>query len=120
MNAVQQQYARVGKLLRHRFGAWLALCASLAVLPASALAEDITVTHWGASFYGAPYAVAMEKGWFKTDKFDVTGIITSTGGGTSVRNTLASSIPIGEVALPAAIEAVRAGAKVNRLIRFKI
>ena len=53
MNAVQQQYARVGKLLRHRFGAWLALCASLAVLPASALAEDITVTHWGASFYGA-------------------------------------------------------------------
>lgn len=87
--------------------------AILSIAQISARAENITVTHWGASFYGAPYAVAMEKGWFKTDKFDVTGIITSTGGGTSVRNTLASNIPIGEVALPAAIEAVRAGAKLK-------
>lgn len=87
---------------------------TLAVLgPRSVRAESITVTHWGAAFYGAPYAVAMDKGWFKTEKFDVTGIITSTGGGTSVRNTLASDTPIGEVALPAAIEAIRSGAKLK-------
>ena len=78
-------------------------------------AEDITVTHWGAQFYGAPYAVAMEKGWFKSGNFDVTGIITSTGGGTSLRNTLASPMPIGEVALPAVIEAMRAGAKLKMI-----
>jgi len=74
-----------------------------------AAAETITVTHWGAAFYGAPYAVAMDKGFFKQRSVDVTGILTSTGGGTSVRNTLAGDLPYGEVALPAAIEAIRAG-----------
>jgi NitT/TauT family transport system substrate-binding protein len=76
---------------------------------APAGSETITVTHWGAAFYGAPYAVAMEKGFFKAKGVDVTGILTSTGGGTSVRNTLAGDLPFGEVALPAVLEAVRSG-----------
>jgi NitT/TauT family transport system substrate-binding protein len=76
-------------------------------LPASA--ETITVTHWGAAFYGAPYAVAMEKGFFKQRGVDITGVLTTTGGGTSVRNTLAADLPFGEVALSAAIEAFQAG-----------
>ncbi len=75
----------------------------------SVKAETITVTHWGAQFYGAPYAVAMEKGFFKEAGIDVTGFLTSTGGGTSVRNTLASDLPYGEVALSAALEAINAG-----------
>ena len=95
--------------LRFFAAVMVSLCAAIGL----ARAESITVTHWGAAFYGAPYAVAMEKGWFKTAKFDVTGIITSTGGGTSVRNTLASDTPIGEVALPAAIEAIRSGMKLK-------
>lgn len=74
-----------------------------------ARAETITVTHWGAAFYGAPYAVAMEKGYFKKHGVDITGILTSQGGGTSVRNTLAGDLPFGEVALPAAIEAINNG-----------
>ena len=77
----------------------------------AAAAEQITVTHWGALFYGVPYAVAMDKGWFKEEGGDITGILTSTGGGTSVRNTLAGGMPYGEVALPAAIEAINAGEK---------
>jgi NitT/TauT family transport system substrate-binding protein len=72
-------------------------------------AESITVTHWGSAFYGAPYAVAMEKGFFKAHGVDITGILTSNGGGTSVRNTLAGDLPFGEVALPAAIQAINAG-----------
>ena len=40
---------------------------------------------------------------------DITGILTSAGGGTSVRNTLAGDLPYGEVALSAAIEAIKAG-----------
>ena len=79
------------------------------LLPAFAHAETITVTHWGAAFYGAPYAVAMEKGLFKKYNVDVTGILTSNGGGTSVRNTLAGDLPFGEVALSAAIAAINAG-----------
>jgi NitT/TauT family transport system substrate-binding protein len=74
-----------------------------------AAAETITVTHWGSAFYGAPYAVAMAKGYFKNHGVDITGILTSTGGGTSVRNTLAGGLPYGEVALSAAMEAIAAG-----------
>jgi NitT/TauT family transport system substrate-binding protein len=88
-------------------GAAMGALMTFAAAPA-ALAETITVTHWGAAFYGAPYAVAMEKGFFKSRGVDVTGVLTSTGGGTSVRNTLAGDLPFGEVALPAAIEAIRA------------
>src|SRR6202049_622820 len=88
----------------------LAAAALIALgLARSACAQTITVTHWGAAFYGAPYAVAMAKGFFKQRGVDITGVLTSTGGGTSVRNTLAGDLPYGEVALPAAIEAIRAG-----------
>jgi NitT/TauT family transport system substrate-binding protein len=84
-----------------------ALSATVLTIPASA--ETITVTHWGSAFYGAPYAVGMAKGFFKNHGVDVTGILTSAGGGTSVRNTLAGELPFGEVALPAAIRAIESG-----------
>ena len=87
----------------------LGLLAAVLCAVASARAETITVTHWGAAFYGAPYAVAMNKGFFKKHGVDVTGILTSQGGGTSVRNTLAGDLPFGEVALPAAVEAINNG-----------
>ena len=85
------------------------LSAALLLLATAARADTITVTHWGAEFYGAPYAVAMEKGYFKARGVDITGILTSTGGGTSVRNTLAGDLPFGEVSLAAAVQAINAG-----------
>jgi NitT/TauT family transport system substrate-binding protein len=90
----------------------LALSASIAALASSAAtAETITVTHWGGQFYGVPYAVAMDKGFFKKNGVDVTGILTAAGGGTAVRNTLAGGIPFGEVSLAAAVQAINAGQK---------
>lgn len=86
-----------------------ALVAAAIGFNSAAKAETITVTHWGSAFYGAPYAVAMAKGFFKNRGVDITGILTSAGGGTSVRNTLAGDLPYGEVALPAAILAINAG-----------
>src|SRR5450759_1856106 len=94
-------------MLKHL--AKLGLFAAMLCAAATARAETITVTHWGAAFYGAPYAVAMEKGFFKKRGVDITGILTSQGGGTSVRNTLAGDLPFGEVALPAAVEAINSG-----------
>lgn len=96
--------------------AWLALLLALApAITVStsqiAQAETITVTHWGGQFYGVPYAVAMEKGFFKKNGVDVTGILTAAGGGTAVRNTLAGGIPFGEVSLAAAVQAINAGQK---------
>jgi len=82
-----------------------------AACPAPAAADTITVTHWGGQFYGAPYAVAMEKGFFKQHGVDITGILTAPGGGTAVRNTIAGDIPFGEVSLAAAVQAINAGQK---------
>jgi NitT/TauT family transport system substrate-binding protein len=93
-------------------GLSLALSAVIAASTAPAVrAETITVTHWGGQFYGVPYAVAMDKGFFKKNGVDVTGILTAAGGGTAVRNTLAGGIPFGEVSLAAAVQAINAGQK---------
>lgn len=93
-----------------RLGLTLGLAAAIWA-PRAARAETITVTHWGGQFYGVPYAVAMDKGYFKKHGVDVTGILTAAGGGTAVRNTLAGGIPFGEVALSAAVQAINAGQK---------
>jgi NitT/TauT family transport system substrate-binding protein len=95
-----------------RAGLLLGLAASIAAWQApAARAETITVTHWGGQFYGVPYAVAMDKGFFKKNGVDVTGILTAAGGGTAVRNTLAGGIPFGEVSLAAAVQAINSGQK---------
>lgn len=75
----------------------------------AAQADEISVTQWGTSLYGAPYAVAMEEGLFEKAGVDITSIIGSGGGGTTVRNMLASDTPYGEVAIAAALAAQRQG-----------
>ena len=87
-------------------------CAAFAI-SAAASAVNLTVTHFGTGMYGAPFAVAREKGFFKEGGIDVTGFITSDGGGTTIRNALASEIPYGEVALPAAIAAIQQGVELT-------
>jgi len=78
-----------------------------------ARANTLTVTHWGSGMYGLPFAIALDKGFFKEAGIDVTGFITSSGGGTTVRNAMASDIPYGEVALPAALAAIKQGVKLT-------
>src|SRR3569833_898192 len=77
--------------------------------PRPAVAEQITVTHWGVLMYGAPYAIAIEKGYYKEAGLDIDGVLTSKGGGTTMRNVMASSLPYGEVALSAAMAALLLG-----------
>lgn len=93
--------------LKARLGA-LALAGAIG-FAAPAAAEEISVSHWGVTMYGAPYAVAMEKGFFRQGGVNITGILTSKGGGTTVRNVLAGGLPYGEVALAATITAIREG-----------
>jgi NitT/TauT family transport system substrate-binding protein len=76
--------------------------------PASA--EEIVVGNYGVSANGMPYAVALEKGFFKEEGADVTGILTSAGGGTTLRNMLASSAPFAEVNPNVVISAIQQGA----------
>lgn len=99
----------LGKIVRAARSVFLLSFTAASLCSTAALAAPLTVTHWGDGMYGVPFAVAMEKGFFKEEGVDVTGFITSEGGGTTVRNAMASEIPYGEVALPAAISAVKQG-----------
>jgi NitT/TauT family transport system substrate-binding protein len=76
---------------------------------ANAHCEEIVITLWGTGMFGAPYAVGMEKGYFKEAGIDLTDIAGGTGGGSVVRNVLASALPFGEVATSAAIAAHKQG-----------
>lgn len=88
----------------------IAAAAAFALLAgASAQAEQIAVGNFGVAANGMPYAVAMEKGYFKAEGIDVTGIITSAGGGTSLRNMLAGGVPYGEVNPAVVIAAIQQG-----------
>lgn len=87
-----------------------ALAAALAFgIGSQASAEQITVTHWGVLMYGAPYAVAIEKGYYAEEGVEVTGVLTSKGGGTTMRNVMAADLPYGEVALSAVVAAINQG-----------
>src|SRR5205814_2378297 len=54
-------------------------------------------------------SVALDKGYFKKTGVDVASILTSKGGGTSVRNMMAGETLFAEVALPAALSAIKEG-----------
>ena len=75
----------------------------------SARAEQIVVSNFGVAANGMPYAVAMEKGFFKEAGADITGILSSAGGGTTVRNLLTGNLPYGEIDLAGTVAAIQQG-----------
>ncbi|HSC23188.1 MAG TPA: ABC transporter substrate-binding protein [Casimicrobiaceae bacterium] len=87
------------------------LFAALAALGA-AHAENIAVGNYGSSANGMPFAVALYKGFFKEEGADVTGIIASQGGGTSVRNAMAG-VAYGEANPGAIAVAIQQGADIK-------
>ena len=91
----------------------LLLLCLLAGFAGRAGAEDIVVSNYGVSANGMPYAVALEKGFFKQEGADVSGIVTSAGGGTTLRNMLASSSPYAEINPNAVIAAIQQGADIK-------
>jgi NitT/TauT family transport system substrate-binding protein len=97
-------------MLRAVFACVFALAAALA---GTARGERLTVSQYGILIPTLPYAVALEKGFWKEEGLSIDGIIQSHGGGTSVRNMLASELPVAEMALPAAIAASKQGIDVR-------
>ena len=93
-----------------RFLQHAALALACAVVAAPLAAEEIVVSNYGVSANGMPYAIAMEKGYFKDEGLSVTGIITSAGGGTTLRNMLAGNAPYAEVNPVVVVSAVLQGA----------
>jgi NitT/TauT family transport system substrate-binding protein len=88
------------------------LCLAL-LAAAPAQAQQIVVSNYGVAINGAPFAVAMERGFFREEGANVSGIITSAGGGTSLRNMIAGGVPYAEVNPTVAIAAIQAGADIR-------
>jgi len=80
----------------------LALSVALA---SRAAADDLLVTQYKNDPSGAPYAIALERGFFKQHGVDVTDIISGAGGGASVRSAMASDFGFGDVTAAAVISA---------------
>jgi NitT/TauT family transport system substrate-binding protein len=93
-----------------RIACWVAV-ASLALGTTTAAAEEIAVGNYGVSANGMPFGVALVKGYFKDEGLNITGLISSAGGGTSLRNMLAGGgVPYGEVNPGVVVSAILAGA----------
>jgi len=92
------------------FGRIVAACLA-GILSAAAGAEEIVVSNYAVSANGMPFGVAMAKGYFKEEGLNITGLISSAGGGTTLRNMLAGGgVPYGEVNPGVVVSAVLAGA----------
>ncbi|MBI3708095.1 MAG: ABC transporter substrate-binding protein [Proteobacteria bacterium] len=88
----------------------LGVFASLALAVGAASAEQIVVSNYAVTTNGMPFAVAMDKGFFKEFNVRVDGILSSDGGGTTIRNLLGGNLAYGEAAVSAVVSAVQGGA----------
>lgn len=89
-----------------RFAAVAGLVVGLAV-PASAY--QLAVSQYGRVTATLPWAIAQEEGFFEDAGIEIDEIISGQGGGTTLRNMMASDLPYGEVATSAALAAKRSG-----------
>ena len=93
-----------------KIGARVAV-ALVTLLPLRAIAaEQIVVSNFGVAANGMPYAVAMAKGFFKEEGADVSGVLSSAGGGTTVRNLMTGHLSYGEIDLAGTVAAIQQGA----------
>jgi NitT/TauT family transport system substrate-binding protein len=76
-------------------------------------ATDLLVTQYKNDPSGAPYAIALEKGMFKKHGLDITDIIAGAGGGSSVRNAMATDLGFGDVTAAPVIAAAEQGQDVK-------
>jgi NitT/TauT family transport system substrate-binding protein len=94
-----------------RFFALPAFALMLAALNAAG-AEEIAVGNYGSSANGMPFGIALAKGYFQEEGANVTGIIASEGGGTSVRNAMAG-VAYGEANPGAIAVAIQQGGDID-------
>lgn len=77
------------------------------------ISADVTVAAYPIPVHSVVYAVALEEGIFEKHGWDITEIVGSSGGGTTVRNIVTGNLPMGEVAGPSAIQAWLSGAPLS-------
>jgi len=92
----------------------LSVVCAVGVLAGGALApahaEDIAVSNYGVAANAMPYAVALEKKLYQAEGANVTGVISSSGGGTSIRNMLSGGVAFAEANPGVTAVAIQQGA----------
>jgi NitT/TauT family transport system substrate-binding protein len=91
----------------------VALMFGLTAAGSAQAGQQIVVSNYGVAANGMPYAVAMAKGFFKQAGADVSGILSSQGGGTTIRNLMGGNLDFGEVDLAGTVAAVQQGADLH-------
>jgi len=81
----------------------------------SAVAEEIHVSHFGQVMLSVPWIIALEQDLFRKNGVDVTDVITSQGGGTTLRNMLAGGIPFADAAIGATVTGFAAGLPIKMI-----
>jgi NitT/TauT family transport system substrate-binding protein len=94
------------------------LCRLLAfglalIAPLAGHGEEIAIAQYGSSTSAMPWAVALEKGFFKAEGVDITAIRASAGGSADIRSMIAGDLPYAESALAAVVTAAQKGAEVR-------
>jgi NitT/TauT family transport system substrate-binding protein len=87
----------------------MSLAASMLWMASPSGAADLVVSQYGRVTATLPWAVAHEKGYFNDEGLKIDKIVSGGGGGTTLRNMLASNLQYGEVATSAALAAIRSG-----------
>ena len=84
------------------------ICAALLGY-SSAPAAEIHLSHFGQVMVSVPWIIALEQDLFRKNGVDVTDVITSQGGGTTLRNMLAGGVPFADAAIGATVTGFAAG-----------
>ncbi len=100
------------KITRRAFGGIAAGALGTAVLPRSASAAyslEIMAPYYKSLITMAPIAIALEKGLYAKHGVDVTGVLTSVGGGTGMRNMIGAGLPYAEMGTASVLAGFKAG-----------
>jgi NitT/TauT family transport system substrate-binding protein len=86
-------------------------CAAVFAWPAAA--DEIHVSHFGQVMLSVPWIIALEQDLFGKNGLEVTDVISSQGGGTTLRNLLAGGVPFADAAMGATVTGFAAGLPVK-------
>jgi NitT/TauT family transport system substrate-binding protein len=70
---------------------------------------DMAISHWPTLFRNLPWMVATEQGLWQKRNLRIGQVLTSAGGGETLRNMSLGDLPFADAAAPAAISAFYAG-----------
>ncbi len=76
-------------------------------------ADQISISNYGVSPGGFPWAIAVEKGFFKKQGVDISAIRSSPGSAPTIREMIAGNLPFAEAGITGAIAAIKGGADVK-------